>query len=100
MSAKWHSNISNVCSNNTIVEFGQTLVGIFKGEIETPKTIKAYRDMRDYAKYLQQCLPAYVDFYVDDNKREITIHSITKDFKDGLKSLDSLAYELTFKRGV
>ena len=100
MSAKWHSNISNVCSNNTIIEFGQTLVGIINGDIETPKTIRAYRDMRDYAKYLQQCLPTYVDFYIDDYKREITIYSVTNDFKTGLKSLDSLAYELTFKRSV
>lgn len=37
MSAKWHSNISNVCSNNTIVEFGQTLVGIFKGDSYTAR---------------------------------------------------------------
>lgn len=100
MNTKWHSAISSVCANNTIVELGKTLVGVYSGNLKAPIKLKAYRDMRDYAKYLQQCLPRYVVFFINDNKRELTILKVTKEFKDGLEALDSLAYELTFKRKI
>ena len=86
MSVKWHSSISSVCSNNTIIELG--------------KVLKAYRDMRDYAKFLQQCLPKCVEFRINDDKKELVVVRVDKEFKDGLKSLDSFAYELTFERSV
>lgn len=100
MSVKWHSSISSVCSNNTIIELGKVLAGVCSGNLNTPINLKAYRDMRDYAKFLQQCLPKYVEFKINDDKKELVVVRVDKEFKDGLKSLDSFAYELTFERSV
>jgi hypothetical protein len=100
MSVKWHSSISSVCSNNTIIELGKVLAGVCSGNLNTPVNLKAYRDMRDYAKFLQQCLPKCVEFRINDDKKELVVVRVDKEFKDGLKSLDSFAYELTFERSV
>lgn len=100
MSTRWHSSISSVCSNNTIIELGKVLAGVCSGTLNPPIKLNAYRDMRDYAKFLKQCLPKYVEFNINDSKKELVIIRVDKEFKEGLKSLDSFAYELTFERSI